>query len=208
MAVDPETLNPSDTPTPSVAYVSFQGHINLGSTASLLAVLAHLESQGVPQVILALTTRGGDIEAGMNLYEKLRAFSFQLVTHAVATVQSMGIAVYLAGNERRTGPQATFLLHPAAHVCQAGEQLPVSSLRQIITNLEASDARERSILEERTSMQPDRAQALVEATTMLNAEEAVNDGFAHEISMLEVDPPDAPVFPLGPYPYPGEIPTV
>jgi ATP-dependent protease ClpP protease subunit len=144
----------------------------------------------------------------MNLYEKLRAFSFQLVTHAVMTVQSMGIAVYLAGDERRTGPQATFLLHPAAHICQAGEQHPVSSLRQIITNLEASDARERSILEERASMQPDQAKALVETTTMLNAEQAVSDGLAHEIRMLEVDPPDAPVFPLGPYPYPGETPTV
>ncbi len=100
------------------------------------------------------------------------------------------------------------MLHPAAYICQAGEQLPVSSLRQIITNLEASDARERSILEERTSMQPDRAKTVVETTTMLNAEEAVSDGIAHEIRMLEVEPVDAPVFPLGPYPYPGETPNV
>ncbi len=48
MAINPESPDPPNTPqTPSVAYVSLQGHINLGSTASLLAVLAHLVSCAV-----------------------------------------------------------------------------------------------------------------------------------------------------------------
>jgi ATP-dependent Clp protease, protease subunit len=212
IAVNPEVPNPSEPPapqpSPSVAYVHFQGHIDVGSTASLLAVLAHLETRRSHASSLPLPPEAATSKLGMSLYEKLRSFSFHLVTHALATVQSMGIAVYLAGDERKTGPPATFMLHPSTHMCQVGEQLPVSALRQIIASLETSDARERSILEDRTGMAPDRAQALVEATTILNADEAAVDGIAQEITMLEVNPPDAPVFPLGPYPYPGEVPAV
>jgi len=204
VASSPVPAMPEAAENPSVAYVYFQGHINVGSTASLLAVMSHLETQGIPRVVLALTTGGGEIEAGMNLYDRLCALPFHLVTHAVETVQSMGMAIYLAGDERIVGPQATFMLHPSANRFQAGELVGVVALRQIISNLEASDAREASILEDRTSMSTDDAKAMVEATTVLNADQAVSVGVAHEIKLLEIEPANAPFFPLGPYPYPGE----
>jgi ATP-dependent protease ClpP protease subunit len=96
------------------------------------------------------------------------------------------------------------MLHPSANRFQAGELVGVVALRQIISNLEASDARQASILEDRTSMSSDDAKAMVEATTVLNADQAVSAGIAQEIKLLEVEPANAPFFPLGPYPYPGE----
>jgi ATP-dependent Clp protease protease subunit len=186
----------------SVAYVRFQGRISPESAASLLAIMTNLANQDVRRVVLVLTTRGGEIPAGLRLYKGLLAVPFHLVTHAIGTVQSMGIAVYLAGDERITDPLATFLLHPSHYRCDRGEVIDLPELRQIVKRLTARDRRERSILVDRTSLTSEQAKALVEGYANLDAKEAVDAGIAHKKRKFAVVPADAPVYGLGPYPYP------
>ena len=85
---------------PPVAYVSFSAEIIPHSTESLIALLANLANQRISTVYLMLSTPGGSVMNGMNLYNVLRAMPFRLITHNVGNVDSIGSAVFLVGAER------------------------------------------------------------------------------------------------------------
>lgn len=87
-------------PPPPAAYVSFSGEINVGTTELLLATMANVANQGIPEVHLLISTPGGSVMNGINIYNVLRGLPLKLVTHNVANVDSIGNAIFLAGEER------------------------------------------------------------------------------------------------------------
>lgn len=62
-------------------------------------------------VYLLLSTPGGSVMHGMNLYNVLRGMPFELITHNVGNVDSIGNAVFLAGAKRYAAPHSTFMFH-------------------------------------------------------------------------------------------------
>ncbi len=58
---------------PQVVYVSFCAEINVSTTESLIATMANIANDGVPEVYLLLSTPGGGVMNGMNLYNVLGA---------------------------------------------------------------------------------------------------------------------------------------
>lgn len=55
---------------------------------------------------------GGYCYDGLALYDFLRACSYTVIrTHATGKIMSMGLIVYLAGDERYSSPRATFMAH-------------------------------------------------------------------------------------------------
>jgi ATP-dependent protease ClpP protease subunit len=79
-------------------YISFSAEINVNTTENLIAVLAQQANQGVDHVYLMLSTPGGAVMNGLNLYNVMRAMPFKITTHNVGNVDSIGNAVFLAGN--------------------------------------------------------------------------------------------------------------
>ncbi len=180
------TATPESGPTE--AYVAFVGHINDETVSEVVSHLDGLANQGIERVVLAINTMGGNINAGMHLYERLRAMPFHLVTHGVGLVASMGVSIYMAGEERLAGPQCQFLLHPATFTAEAGKVFDVKLLRERIAMLEADDQRERAILESRTTLTSPEIQALVDAGTKMGAEEAVGCGITHAVAPFVIPP--------------------
>jgi ATP-dependent protease ClpP protease subunit len=94
-------MQPSELqPVPDVVYVSFSAEIIPHTTESLIAAISNLVNQGVKHVYLMLSSPGGHVMLGMNLYNVLRALPIKLTTHNVGNVDSIGNAVFSAGNPR------------------------------------------------------------------------------------------------------------
>src|ERR1700693_1709158 len=90
-------------------YVSFSAEINAATTESLISVMSNLVNQKVTTVYLLLSTPGGSVMHGLNLYNLFRGFPFELITHNVGNVDSIGNAVFLAGSKRYAAPHSTFM---------------------------------------------------------------------------------------------------
>ena len=182
---------------PTEAYVAFMGHIN---DESVSEVVSHLDglanNQSAERVVLAMQTIGGDINAGMHLYERLCAMPFHLVTHGVGLVASMGVPIYLAGEERLAGPQCQFLLHRAAFTAEAGKRFDIPLLRERLAGLEADEQRTRGIYEDRTSLTRTEIESLKDAETVMGAQEAVGHGIAHRVRPFVI-PPGQSLVPIG-----------
>jgi ATP-dependent Clp protease protease subunit len=173
---------------PTEACVVFAADIDEASVAATVAHLDGLADRDVTRVVLMLHTLGGNINAGMRLYERLRAVPFTLVTHGVGVVASMGVPIYLAGEERLAGPACEFLLHRATFTAQEGKEFDIPLLEERLAMLEANEQRTRSVYEDRTPLTGAQVDALKAADTAMGAHEAMGHGIVHEIRPFEVPP--------------------
>jgi Clp protease len=107
----PANIPPHPQVPPQTVYVSFSAEIIPATTESLIATMSNLVNQRVPNVHLLLSTPGGSVMHGMNLYNVLRAMPFNLTSHNVGNVDSIGNAVFLAGTTRYACPHSTFMFH-------------------------------------------------------------------------------------------------
>jgi ATP-dependent Clp protease protease subunit len=167
------------------AYVHFTREINGDTTESLLDEVTTLANEGVPRVVLCIASPGGWTPKAMAIYNMLRAFPVELVTHAIGEVASAGNVPFLAGEVRYACPQATFMLHPGSFNTK-DEQLDVRIMQERIDKLEGHDNRERLIVKQRTNLTAAEIRALVQRSATLTASEAVKVGIVHRIKELKI----------------------
>jgi ATP-dependent protease ClpP protease subunit len=96
---------------PEIVYVSFSAEVSPHTTESLLAVMSNCANQGVKTVYLLLSTPGGSVMNGLNIYNVLIGMPFELITHNVGNVDSIDNAIFLAGSKRYACPHSTFMFH-------------------------------------------------------------------------------------------------
>lgn len=180
---------------PAVVYVSFSAEINANTTESLIATLATLAGQNVGEVQLLLSTPGGTVMNGINLYNVLRAMPFRLVTHNVGNVDSIGNAVFLAGEHRLACPHSTFMFHGVGFDGLPGQRFEEKVLRERLNGVLADQNRIATIIEERTSLDAKKIKPLFREAQTKDAAYAVGAGIVHEIKDVSI-PPGAPVIGL------------
>lgn len=177
-------------------YVSFSAEINAHTTESLLAVMADCANQGVAEVQLLLSTPGGVVMNGINIFNVLRALPFKLVTHNVGNVDSIGNVVFLAGEDRYAAQHSTFMFHGCAAGLQPGTTaIDSKQLRDLLGSIDADELRIASIVEQRSKLTQAQIQAFFREAHTMNAAEAVSSGIVDEIRDVQV-PPGSPVVTL------------
>src|SRR5262249_48838283 len=141
------------TPNPLV-YVSFSAGINQQTTETLLATMAEIANHGTAEVCLLLSTSGGNVMSGITLYNLLRAMPFKLTTPNGGNVDSIGNAVFLAGERRIACPHSTFMFHGVGYD-GTGVIWDERLLRERLASILADQKRIAGAIAERTSLTED-----------------------------------------------------
>lgn len=173
---------------PTEAYVSFSAEINPNTGESLIATMANLANQGVEQVTLAISTPGGGVPKGLTIYNTLRGMPFELITHNVGNVDSIGNAVFLAGDQRYACPHSTFMFHGVAAPVGEGGMLDRRALEERTEGILADEKRIGSIIKERTALSNSDVDSLFEHAQTKDATYAIGAGIVHEIKDIEFAP--------------------
>ena len=181
-------------PTPAVVYVSFSAEINPNTTESLIATMAHCANQGVAEVYLLLSTPGCTVMNGMNLYNVMRSMPFRLITHNVGNVDSIGNAVFLAGEHRYACAHSTFMFHGVGFD-GTGLHMEEKLLRERLDSVLADQKRIAGIIEERTNLETEQIEPLFRDAQTKDAAYAIGTGIVHEIKDVEI-PEGCPVVSL------------
>ncbi len=193
MSTDPGSAEPSGRP--QTTFISFSAEINANTTESLIATCTNLANQGTRDVCLLLSTPGGNVMNGINLYNVLRALPFRLTTHNVGNVDSIGNAVFLAGDERYACPHSTFMFHGVGFDIPAAQRLDQKPLKELLASVEADQRRIGAIIEERTTLRSELvAQLFLEAQTK-DAAYAVGNRIVHDVRDVNI-PAGSPVISL------------
>ena len=190
------TINPQQqAKPPETVYISFSAEINPNTTESLLATVANVVNQGVNRIYLMLSTPGGSVMHGMNLYNVLRAMPVELITHNVGNVDSIGNAVFLSGQTRYACPHSTFMFHGVGVDVQGGGRLEEKKLRETLGTILSDQQRIGTVLQERTQLVPEQIAALFLEAQTKDAAYAVGCGIVNEVRDVQI-PKGAPVVSL------------
>ncbi len=194
-AQPPALQQPVQAAAPKIIYVSFSAEIVPKTSEALLAVLADQVNQGVRTVYLMLSTPGGSVMHGLNLYNVLRALPIKLITHNVGNVDSIGNAIFLAGDERYACPHSTFMFHGVGFDGQAGLRLEEKMLRERLGSVLADQKRIGAIMRERTSLDVKKIRGLFRQAQTKDAAYARTHGIIDDIRDVQITP-GAPVLQL------------
>lgn len=176
-------------------YVSFSAEIVPKTTEALIAVMAEQANKGVDEVYLMLSTPGGSVMNGLNLYNVLRAFPFKLITHNVGNVDSIGNAIFLAGEERYASPHTTFMFHGVGFDVTTGHRLEEKLLRERLDSILQDQKRIGSIIRERTNLDERQIRKLFREARTKDADYALRVGIIHDIRDVQI-PPGNPIITL------------
>lgn len=186
-------VTPAPGPPP-VVYVAFSAEINPNTSESLISVMSNLINQRVPQVYLLFSTPGGTVMNGMNLYAFLRGVPFDLIVHNVGNVDSIGNAIFLAGQTRYACPQATFMFHGVGFDQHPG-RLEEKILRERLGSVLSDQRRIGEVIEQRTNLRRREVAKLFREAQTKNATQAVRCGIIHDIRDVQI-PAGGPVISL------------
>lgn len=170
---------------PPLVYLIFFAAFRPETARALLTTAGECANAGVEEVHLLIGTPGGGVDAGISVYNGLRGMPFKLVTHNTGNVASIGVAVYLAGEERLTCPNSSFHLHGVTTTVDEGDYQAKWFREQHDTAL-ATERKINAILAERTSLSETELAAFAETEETKDAAEAVEVGIADRIEDVEI----------------------
>lgn len=173
-------------------FVVFTAEVLAATVESLTATMARLANEGQQEVHLLLSTPGGSVMHGLALYNVLRAMPFTLVTHNVGSVNSIGNAVFLAGETRYACPHSTFMFHGVGFDV-ANQRLEQKILRERLDSLLADEKRIGDIITERTRITSEQVGDLFAEAQTKDAAYAVGLGLVHDVRDVQI-PAGCPVF--------------
>lgn len=178
-----------------LVYVSFSAEIIPDTTESLINVMSNLANLEVGEVYLLLSTPGGSVMNGMNLYNVLKGMPFKLSIHNVGNVDSIGHAVFLAGRKRYATSNATFMFHGVGFDSPQGQRLEEKFLREKLDGLLSDQKRIGDIITDHTNINKKEIEELFMEAQTKDATFALDKRFIHEIRSVKIVA-GAPIIPL------------
>jgi ATP-dependent protease ClpP protease subunit len=174
---------------PDTVYVSFSAEISPHTTESLLAVMSNCVNQKVKTVYLMMSTPGGNVMNGMNIYNVLWAMPFTLITHNVGNVDSIGNAIFLAGSKRYACPHSTFMFHGVGFdIKNQTLRLEEKNLREFLRGISSDHQRIGNIMTERTKLGQEVVEGLFREAQTKDAAYAASVGIVDEIKDVQIPP--------------------
>jgi ATP-dependent protease ClpP protease subunit len=176
-------------------YISFSAEIKPQTTETLIAVLTDQVNKKVDEVYLMISTPGGLVMNGLNLYNVLKSLPIKLITHNVGNVDSIGNAIFLAGEERYACPHSTFMFHGVGFDATPGQRFEEKFLRERLDSILQDQRRIGSVIRERTSLDDRKIRNLFREARTKDANYALSVGIIHDIREVQI-PPGSPIISL------------
>ncbi|MBX4198301.1 ATP-dependent Clp protease proteolytic subunit [Candidatus Parcubacteria bacterium] len=133
---------------------------------------------------LLVTSHGGPTGIGMCFYDSMRSvYKPKLNTIGSGDVDSSGVIVFLAGQQRFLTPNTTLLLHLAGRTFDTPKRLTTPEMESIIKEDKLKDFQYATVIAEQSNgkLNIQKILDMMANNTVLTASEAVELGIAHAI---------------------------
>ena len=185
-----DTINiPNKTET---LYVIFTAAISPNTVENLTAVMAQAVKKSVKEVYLAMSTPGGQVQAGIALYTTLLAMPFNLTIHNISSVDSIGNVVFLAGKTRYATKSATFMFHGVGFDVKDPIRMEEQFARDRLQSILAQQSQMGQIITSRSKIEDEEIAELFRVQKTVDASWAKDNGVVKDIRDFHI-PPSSPV---------------
>ena len=180
---------------PEAAVIKFYSPVNEASIGALMRTVDQRLAAGTTEFTLLISTSGGSVYHGLTAYNYLRGIPALVTTHNFGSVDSIGVALYCAGQKRLCVPQARFLMHPVSMNFREGASYEEPKLLELVKSLRVDMENCASVVAANTRKSRRQVFRAMLARTALDPEDAVEWGLVQEIRQ-QLFEPGAEVIPI------------
>lgn len=174
-------------------YVNFFDAIIDVKVKAIMAAVSEIINQQKPDVIYCLfSSPGGQIEAGITLYNFLRSLPIEIVMHNTGSIDSIANVIFLSANTRYASVHSSFLFHGVIWNFAANTSTNRNQLAETLSGLDASETKIRGIITERTKLTPEEVRTLFTQGECKDPSFALSKGIVNEIKNPAI-PKDVPI---------------
>lgn len=158
MAGQPQPPQPVPEQTPpqpkvDTFYMNFIDGIDTERANYIMSTCSNIVNQVKPSTIyLFISSKGGDVDAGIALYNSLKALPLKVITHNIGSIDSIANVVFLAGEERYASKHSSFTFHGVNMNTMGKVSLNLNQLNETVNRLETSQKRIAGIICENTKI--------------------------------------------------------
>ena len=169
-------------------YVIFTAEIVQQTVEELTSVLVQAARRRVKKVYLALSTPGGQVAPGVTLYNTLIGMPFELTTHNIGSVDSVGNVIFLAGDTRYATPSSSFLFHGVGFDVMGPERIDEKVARERLDSILADQKRMGDIICGRSNLSTQEVAELFRVQRTVDTAWAKDHGIIEDIRNFDADP--------------------
>ena len=172
---------------PTTTYISYYDAINEGKAKAFMAACAEAIAQTRPSRLYFLfSSTGGSVDAGIAIYNYLRALPIAIVMHNTGSIDSIANVVFLAADERYANPHSSFLFHGIHWGFAQGAQLSWSQLQETVGRFRADEGKMVGIITQRTRITADELTRLFHQGETKDLAFAQEKGLIHKVEEAKV----------------------
>jgi ATP-dependent protease ClpP protease subunit len=169
-----------------LVYVSFSSDINPNTTEGLINAMVVCANALVQNVYLVMSTTGGSVIHGFNLYNVLKGMPFELSIHNAGSINSIGNVVFLAGTHRYATANATFMFHGVGFDAPPNQRLEEKFLREKLASITSDHNRIADTISKHTNLNKREIAKFFRETQTKDANFALNRGIIEEIRDVQL----------------------
>lgn len=163
------------------AFIKFYAQVNQNTVIQLQRQIEQLLLQGMKTLHLLLSTPGGSVHDGISVYNLLKGLPISVNTYNFGSVDSIGVVMFCAGQNRYSVPHARFLLHPVAMQVGAPQTFDEPLIEEKLKLLKADQTNIAKVISATINKTVEEVQNLIHSRTTLEPEKALQIGLVTEI---------------------------
>ena len=164
-------------------FATFSGAIQQASVNRFIISLENFfrDQPRINLVHVGLATVGGEVNAGIVLFNYLKGHHLTIHTYNMGNVDSIGVVPFLAGTKRYMTQYSSFTLHGIS--LQAEKSFNKETLEEYLSIYKTLEKKIEAILVDNTTMQLDDIKKHHNQGASLGAEESQKYGLVHDIKI-------------------------
>jgi len=162
-------------------YIKFYAPVTGNTAIQLQQIVENMLRQGLTNLHLLLSTPGGSVHDGISIYNFLKGLPIEINTYNFGSVDSIGVVIFCAGQNRFSVPHARFLLHPVSMQVLANQAFDEPLIAERLNALKSDQSNIAKVISATINKTVVEVEKLIHARTSLEPEQAQDKGLVTEI---------------------------
>lgn len=167
-------------------YFSFNGEINVTSSANLIYFCNKEIQNGKKHIYISFSSRGGLSDSGFFLHNTLKALDVELTFHNTGSVESAGLMVFLSGKNRFASNNSRFLLHQPIRKFPANTSYDARDLSEFAQLLQSDECTIKQIFTQNTSASETKINTWFELSKIFSPGDARDNGIVSAVKEFTI----------------------
>ena len=151
-----------------------------------ISYLTEIAITGGTKLTVAISSPGGNVVAGVTIYNALCSMPFEIDTHNFGNVDSIANVIFLAGKNRYANASATFMFHGVGFNGNANERLEEKNILEKLDVIRAEHKRIAGLIASRSTLQESACLRLFRQQRTRGTSWAKANGLIHDVKEFVV----------------------